>query len=62
MKEFIQELENRKEKGKLMGGQAKIDHQHSLGRYTARERVDRFVDPDTFMEMGVLNRSEYPEM
>ena len=62
MKEFIQELEDRKKKGKLMGGQAKIDRQHSLGRYTARERIDRFVDPGTFMEMGVLNRSEYPEM
>ena len=62
MKEFIKDLEDRKEKGKLMGGQAMIDRQHSLGRYTARERIDRFVDHGTFMEMGVLNRSEFPEM
>jgi acetyl-CoA carboxylase carboxyltransferase component len=33
-----------------------------MGKYTARERIDRFVGPGTSMEMGVLNRSEYPEM
>ncbi|MBW2368998.1 MAG: methylmalonyl-CoA decarboxylase [Deltaproteobacteria bacterium] len=61
MEKEIQDLLRRKEKAKQMGGQAMIDRQHSLGRLTARERIDRFVDPDTFMELGMLNHSEHPD-
>jgi acetyl-CoA carboxylase carboxyltransferase component len=60
MDELIKELECRKEKAKLMGGEEKIAIQHSLGRYTARERIDKLVDPGTFMEFGILNHSEVP--
>lgn len=35
MLEAIQDLERRKERSLPMGGQAMIDRQHSLGRYTA---------------------------
>jgi acetyl-CoA carboxylase carboxyltransferase component len=31
--------------------------QHGRGRLTARERVDRLVDPDSFFELGQLARS-----
>ncbi len=62
MEEFIKDLERRKEKAKKMGGQAKIDLQHSLGRYTARERVDKLVDPGSFLEFGMLNHSDMPGM
>ncbi len=34
----------------LGGGQAKIDKQHEQGKYTARERVERLLDPGTFLE------------
>jgi len=62
MEELIKDLERRKEKALMMGGQAKIDRQHSLGHYTARERIDRLVDPDTFLELGMLNHSDDPGM
>lgn len=32
------------------GGQARIDAQHSKGKLTARERIDKFLDPGSFEE------------
>ena len=60
MEEYIEELNRRKEKARLGGGEKKIALQHELGHLTARERVDRLVDPDSFMELGMLNHSELP--
>lgn len=60
MEEMINELQRKKEKAKLMGGKEKIERQHSLGRYTARERVERFVDSGSFLELGMLNHSDQP--
>lgn len=62
MDKLIKDLERRKKKALMMGGQAKIDRQHSLGHYTARERIDRFLDPGTFMELGMLDHSDDPGM
>ena len=62
MDTLIKDLEQRKKKALMMGGQAKIERQHSLDHYTARERIDRFLDPDTFMELGMLNHSDDPGM
>jgi len=62
MDKLIKDLEQRKKKALMMGGQAKIERQHSLGHYTARERIDRFLDADTFMELGMLNHSDDPGM
>jgi acetyl-CoA carboxylase carboxyltransferase component len=60
MHELIRDLESRKEKALQMGGQEKIDRQHSLGRLTARERIDTLVDYDSFFELGMLNHSDMP--
>jgi propionyl-CoA carboxylase beta chain len=35
----------------LGGGQERIDKQHAAGKLTARERIDLFLDPGTFVEM-----------
>jgi acetyl-CoA carboxylase carboxyltransferase component len=42
----------RKRRAKLMagGGSARIEKQHSLGRLTARERIELLFEPDTFRE------------
>ena len=32
------------------GGKERIKKQHNQGKYTARERIDRFVDPGSFIE------------
>jgi 3-methylcrotonyl-CoA carboxylase beta subunit len=36
------------------GGQAAIERQHAKGRLTARERIERLIDPDTALsEIGL---------
>ena len=62
MEETIRELYLRREKAKQMGGEEKVNRQHAKGRLTARERVDRLMDPESFWEMGMLNTSNVPEM
>ncbi|MEY5044145.1 MAG: hypothetical protein RJA19_1372 [Bacteroidota bacterium] len=36
------------------GGTARIEAQHAKGKLTARERIDLLLDPDTFVELGML--------
>ncbi len=43
-----------REKSLLGGGQAQIDKQHSLGKKTARERIEMLLDKGTFQELGAL--------
>jgi propionyl-CoA carboxylase beta chain len=37
---------------RLGGGQKRIDAQHARGKLTARERIERLLDPDSFEELG----------
>lgn len=60
MEQLIRELHEKKEKAKQMGGEEKVQRQHQLGRYTARERIEKLVDEGTFFELGMLNHSDYP--
>jgi acetyl-CoA carboxylase carboxyltransferase component len=41
----LDELDKRLAEARKLGGQDKIDRQHSKGRYTVRERIDKLVDP-----------------
>ena len=41
------------------GGKDRIEVQHSLGKLTARERIDRLVDPGSFDELGSLVKDPY---
>jgi propionyl-CoA carboxylase beta chain len=34
----------------LGGGQERINKQHEQGKYTARERINKLLDPDSFIE------------
>jgi propionyl-CoA carboxylase beta chain len=38
----------------LGGGQARIDQQHAAGKYTARERIEKLLDPGSFVELDRL--------
>lgn len=49
--EAIKELDGRREKALLGGGQNKIDKQHATGKLTARERIEILLDPGTFVEV-----------
>ena len=44
-------LEENSKKAELGGGQARIDKQHSVGRQTARERIEILLDKGTFVEL-----------
>ncbi len=62
MKEGIEELRRRREKAYQMGGRERVAKQHARGRLTARERVDKLLDPGSFMEFGVLAQARFPEL
>lgn len=50
-KEKFQLLDKNNAEAELGGGQARIDRQHSLGRKTARERIETLMDKGTFVEL-----------
>ena len=54
MKDKIQELKERRAELELGGGSAKIEAQHKKGKLTARERILKLLDPDTFVELGLF--------
>jgi len=56
------ELEGRKRLALGMGGEEKIARQHAAGRFTARERIEKLLDPGSFLEIGMLNHSDMPGM
>ena len=47
----IEELKILGEKIELGGGKKAIDRQHQLGKQTARERIEKLLDPGTFTEL-----------
>ena len=58
----IEELETRRQRARLGGGQARIDAQHAKGRLTARERLKVLLDPGSFEEYDMFvehNCSEF---
>ena len=59
MQELIEQLEQRRAKARLGGGQKRIDAQHAKGKLTARERIELLLDDNTFEEwdMFVEHRS-----
>lgn len=55
---MIEELWERKEQAKYGGGKEKLERLHKHGHLTARERIGKLVDPDTFLELGLLAHSD----
>lgn len=45
-----------------MGGKKKVEKRREEGKCSARERIDRILDPGTFFEVGLLNQSDEPSM
>ena len=50
----VDEIEYIKSLAREMGGPDRIARQHAGGRYTIRERVEKFLDPGSFFEAGPL--------
>lgn len=58
----LQELNRRRQRALEMGGLDRVARQHALGRLTARERIERLLDPGSFLEVGMLDHSDVPGM
>ncbi|MFP4145961.1 MAG: acyl-CoA carboxylase subunit beta [Phycisphaeraceae bacterium] len=56
MADRIEELRERKKKLMQMGGEKRIEKQHSKGKLTARERIEHLVDEDSFQEQYAFAR------
>jgi acetyl-CoA carboxylase carboxyltransferase component len=50
----IEQLCRMREQAHLGGGQARIDRQHARGKMTARERVEKLLDPGSFRELDMF--------
>jgi acetyl-CoA/propionyl-CoA carboxylase carboxyl transferase subunit len=50
MDDRIDELREKRAEAEKGGGQERIERQHEKGKMTARERIDYFLDEDTFHE------------
>ncbi len=51
LKENLQELTRRNQEALQGGGPDRIQRQHELSKFTARERVDLVLDPGSFVEL-----------
>lgn len=47
-----EELKRRNQLAELGGGPERINKQHEIGKFTARERIDKLLDEGTFIELG----------
>jgi acetyl-CoA carboxylase carboxyltransferase component len=56
MDEKVQDLLARKQKLRSGGGAQAVEKQHAAGKMTARERLEYFFDPGTFMEFDIFAR------
>ena len=57
---YLEQLETNRLENLTGGGLDRIELQHSLGKLTARERIDRLVDAGSFDEIGSLVRDGRP--
>jgi methylmalonyl-CoA decarboxylase subunit alpha len=53
LRPLVEDLQARRAKAALGGGEERIARQHSQGKLTARERIARLVDDGTFTELGI---------
>jgi methylmalonyl-CoA decarboxylase alpha subunit len=56
IQEKIQEMKTLQEKVRQGGGTKRIEKQHASGKMTARERIEKLLDPGTFVELDQFIR------
>ncbi len=54
MSDRLQDLGERRRKAMAGGGPKRMERQHALGKWTARERIDALFDPGTFVELDLF--------
>lgn len=60
-KKYVEELIARRQKAINGGGEQRIRKQHAAGKLTARERVEKLFDPNSFVEIETLAESRGDE-
>jgi acetyl-CoA carboxylase carboxyltransferase component len=55
------ELEERRARARLGGGEERIARQHAAGKLTARERIALLIDDGTFTELGIHGRPHFSQ-
>jgi acetyl-CoA carboxylase carboxyltransferase component len=61
MRSLVEELEARRAKARLGGGEEKIARQHEQDKLTARERLDLLIDAGTWVELGIHGRPHFSQ-
>jgi len=54
MKEILEQLEERRARARLGGGEKRIEAQHGRGKLTARERIEILLDTGSFEEFDMF--------
>ncbi len=54
LEELIAEMEERRKRVLLGGGEKRIEKQHQQGKLTARERIEYLLDEGSFVELGTF--------
>lgn len=58
----VEELRRRWAFAKELGGREAVERQHRDGRLTARERIERLIDPGSWREIGILTgKAQYDQ-
>ncbi|MBW7862247.1 MAG: acyl-CoA carboxylase subunit beta [Rhodocyclaceae bacterium] len=61
MHDIIRQLEEKREKARLGGGQKRIEGQHAKGKLTARERIELLLDDGSFEEWDMFKEHRCTE-
>jgi acetyl-CoA carboxylase carboxyltransferase component len=54
----MEEWARRRQRALEMGGAEKVTRHHARGRLIARERIERLLDTNSFVELGMFNHSD----
>jgi len=61
LRSLVEELNERRARALLGGGEEKISAQHAAGKLTARERLALLIDEGTFTELGIHGRPHFSQ-
>jgi acetyl-CoA carboxylase carboxyltransferase component len=61
LRPLVEDLDERRAKAALGGGEEKIARQHEKGKLTARERIALLIDEGTFTELGIHARPHFSQ-
>src|SRR5918999_4978089 len=61
LRSLVEDLEERRAKAMLGGGEEKIQRQHEQDKLTARERLALLIDDGTFTELGIHGRPHFSQ-